>query len=318
MQTLQEQLPDGRAGTLAKLNRLRSLIEQGKRDPQVRQLAHALLQGVPERDSRREIDALHRGVRAKLRYTQDPVDVEWFTAPGLLAGGVVRGGDCDDHVALLGALLETTGHPVRLVAGGSTPEDFHHVWLQVADGSRWRTLDPIAKRAGLGYDPARHFRTFLRQDPPPMSMTRNPALAGFDLHSFERTVLRPLGKTLRPLAPAIGAGAGLLVPGVGPLIGAAIGAGTGLLTSGLGKGGSATQIADQIGQAAGALGLPGSDLVGPILSSIFGGQSTAQKPAATRPTATWPYGPPAPTGLNPTYLLLGAVAFLGVVLLVKK
>lgn len=156
MRTVVETIPDGTPGVRVKLSRLRSLIDKGKADPSVRSLALRAIAGVRERDWRGEVDAVHRAVRNRIRYTMDPVGVELFVEPGRLLGEPA--GDCDDHAALLGALLESIGHPVRLRVGGPGGGKWSHVWLDVQERGRgWRALDPVAKMQALDFDPSRNF-----------------------------------------------------------------------------------------------------------------------------------------------------------------
>jgi transglutaminase-like putative cysteine protease len=53
-------------------------------------------------------------------------------------------GDCDDFSILLGALLEATGHPVRIVIVGyhaDRPDLYTHVFLETLVQDRWIPMD---------------------------------------------------------------------------------------------------------------------------------------------------------------------------------
>jgi transglutaminase-like putative cysteine protease len=73
---------------------------------------------------------------------QDVTDVETLQTP--MATIQMGGGDCDDMVTALAALLEAAGFHTRLVACGFAPGEFEHVFCQVQlpDQSRWWSLDP--------------------------------------------------------------------------------------------------------------------------------------------------------------------------------
>jgi transglutaminase-like putative cysteine protease len=81
-------------------------------------------------------------VQQNVRYTKDPFRVEVLhSAPRMLE---LRAGDCDDMTILLGAMLESIGHPVRLVLAGPDPlrpRLFTHIYLEVFYRGRWIPLD---------------------------------------------------------------------------------------------------------------------------------------------------------------------------------
>lgn len=168
MRVVHEQIPDGTPGVRVKLARLRKLVDEAKADPSIRAIALRLVAGVPERDWTGELAAVSNYVR-RLRYTRDPNGVELFTDPRLLAGAIERGsadaaGDCDDHVALGSALLESIGHRTRFRVGGfRTPggEQWAHIWCEVLHPAMgtWTAVDDTAKMQPLGWSPASRFET---------------------------------------------------------------------------------------------------------------------------------------------------------------
>lgn len=154
----------GISGAVQTVRYIRRLIHQGRRDPYVRQVAMSIVRSVPEKDYLGEITALGNFVRQKIRYVKDPHGVETLTEPRALLLKY-RMGDCDDHVILLGALLQAIGHPVQLVIGGFAPsiEEYTHIWLRThIHGRGWIPMDPIAKnRPVIGWEPpAVHRRYF--------------------------------------------------------------------------------------------------------------------------------------------------------------
>ena len=66
-----------------------------------------------------EIKALFEWVQRNIRYTKDPFRVEVLHSPRRMLE--LRAGDCDDMAILLGAMLLSVGHPVRLVVTGPDP-----------------------------------------------------------------------------------------------------------------------------------------------------------------------------------------------------
>jgi len=171
MPAILETIPDGQAGLQVKLQRLRSMVDTARRDPAFRRLAVGLVSGVGEKDWSGEIRAVSRFVRG-MRYTRDPVGVEMFTDPRILAaqlqGGQVAAGDCDDATGLGAALLESIGHATRFRVGGfrdgNGGVNWSHIWLEVLHPSKgWRPLDDTAKRHPAGFDPSGRFEATMHE-----------------------------------------------------------------------------------------------------------------------------------------------------------
>jgi transglutaminase-like putative cysteine protease len=138
-------IPKGYAGTLRTLEHIKTLVKRGAKDFYVRQRAIDILieRGVAPKDFLGEIRALFEWVQAHVRYTRDPFRVEVLHSARRMLE--LAAGDCDDMTILLGALLESIGHPVRLVVVGPTPRRpdlFTHIYLEVRHRHRWIALDP--------------------------------------------------------------------------------------------------------------------------------------------------------------------------------
>jgi hypothetical protein len=148
----QLKIPSGFGGTQETASRMCALIVEGAKDFYVRQKAIDILLAarVPAKDYLGEIRALFEWVRDRVRYTRDPFRVEVLHSARKLAE--LRAGDCDDKTILLGAMLESVGHPVRLVLTGPDPRRprlFSHVYLEVSHRGRWIPLDAtMSKPAG--------------------------------------------------------------------------------------------------------------------------------------------------------------------------
>jgi hypothetical protein len=102
-----------------------------------------LARGVPAKDYLGEIKAIFEWVQQAVRYTKDPLDVELLHTPRRMIE--LRAGDCDDMTILLGSMLESIGHQVRLVLAGpdaARPDRFSHIYLEVQHQGRWIPLDP--------------------------------------------------------------------------------------------------------------------------------------------------------------------------------
>ena len=137
-------IPKGWPGTQKTVEHVQALIRAGAKDFYVRQKAIDILleKRVKPKDYLGEIQALFEWVQQQIRYTKDTFQVEVLhSAKRMLE---LRAGDCDDMAILLGAMLESIGHPVRLVLSGPDPlkpDLFSHIYLEVFHKGRWIPLD---------------------------------------------------------------------------------------------------------------------------------------------------------------------------------
>lgn len=137
-------IPKGYPGTLRTVAHLTALLRAGAKDFYVRQKAIDILleRNVKPKDYLGEIKALFEWVQQNVRYTKDPFRVEVLHSARRMIE--LRAGDCDDMAILLGAMLRSIGHPVRLVLTGPDPLRPHlltHVYLEVSQKGRWIPLD---------------------------------------------------------------------------------------------------------------------------------------------------------------------------------
>lgn len=121
-------------------------IDEGKRDPVIRQLLGNILRDVEEKDYEGELLAIFQWVRENIRYTRDPHNLELFQrARRIVELGLA---DCDCLSILLGSMVQSIGYPLRLrVIGVSSPEP-EHIYPMVAfsptesgDSDDWVAMD---------------------------------------------------------------------------------------------------------------------------------------------------------------------------------
>jgi hypothetical protein len=153
-------VPKGQPGTLVTARIIARLIREGAKDFYVRQKAISIFRayGVPPKDRLGEVHALFDWVRRNVRYTRDIWRVELLhTARRMLE---LRAGDCDDMTILLGAMLVSTGHPVRLVLAGYRPTKPHvytHIYPEVHVPGRWIAVDTTVPHP-MGWEPPARWR----------------------------------------------------------------------------------------------------------------------------------------------------------------
>ena len=191
-------IPKGYRGTWATVVRMRALIRDGAKDFYVRQKAIdiLLLRAVPAKNYVGEVEALFEWVQQNVRYTKDPFQLELLHSPRRLLE--LRAGDCDDMSILLGALLESVGHPVRIVLTGSNPQRprlFTHVYVEAYCHGRWIPLDATMPYP-MGWEPKTPVRKVI-------SITGGPDVIGedLDLQGISATITAP--QELRTLIRAI-------------------------------------------------------------------------------------------------------------------
>src|SRR5213594_2177820 len=149
------QVPHGTRGTLVTARLIGNLIASGAKDFFVRQKAIEIFRetGVRPRDRFGEVCALFNWVRRNIRYTRDIFRVELLHSARRMLE--LQAGDCDDMTILLGSMLVSTGHPVRLVLAGFRPHKPHaysHIYLEVNVRGGWLALDPTMPFS-LGWAP---------------------------------------------------------------------------------------------------------------------------------------------------------------------
>lgn len=132
-------IPNGPAGTRATLQIMSRLIRQGKKDPAIRDKALVLTRHLRGKDWIAEAKSIFYFVRDRIRYVQDVYGVETIAEPGVtLRTGQ---GDCDDKAVLAGALLQSIGHPVKLLAVGFDDDQYSHVLIETLVGPRWVPME---------------------------------------------------------------------------------------------------------------------------------------------------------------------------------
>lgn len=142
------ELPSGQQGTLATLKIMKAVIKKAKRDFRFRKLALDIVTNVNGKNWLGEAAAIQKWVRDNIRYVKDIRGIETIATPENTLEW--RQGDCDDHAILVSTLLESIGHPTRLMAVGFRPGKFVHVYVETKIGSRWIPVETTEKWP-LGY-----------------------------------------------------------------------------------------------------------------------------------------------------------------------
>lgn len=144
-------VPSGVAGVQVTLKAMVRLVRHWRKDAGMVKLARSIVQPLPGKDFRGEIDRLFCWTKQHIRYVQDVNQVETLATPR--ATLEMRSGDCDEMATLLATLLEAIGHPARFVAMGFNQDLYSHVIVETRLGSRWLACDTTEAAARVGWTP---------------------------------------------------------------------------------------------------------------------------------------------------------------------
>src|SRR6185295_672412 len=148
-------VPRGTKGTLTTAGIISRLIQDGAKDFYVRQKAIEIFRAYDVKAKNRmgEVCALFDFVKRNIRYTRDIFRVELLHSARRMLE--LQAGDCDDMTILLGAMLLSTGHPVRLVLAGfrpNRPHAYSHIYPEVNVKGRWLAIDATVDKP-IGWEP---------------------------------------------------------------------------------------------------------------------------------------------------------------------
>src|SRR5215467_12592552 len=148
-------VPRGTRGTLVTARLIAQLVREGAKDFYVRQKAIEIFRayGARPKDRFGEICALFDFVKRNIRYTRDIFRVELLHSARRMLE--LKAGDCDDMTILLGAMLLSTGHPVRLALAGfkrNRPHVYSHIYPEVFVRGKWIAADATSDKP-IGWAP---------------------------------------------------------------------------------------------------------------------------------------------------------------------
>lgn len=154
------------------LEQLAELAQRSTVHPTVREVAMQLTADCPARDDSCELQAIFnavkhgddrvRALQHGVRYVADPRWADHFTAPHRLIKQCAKGacaGDCDDHAALIVALVGALGFKVGLRVWGPSHSNYVHVYAVVGlpkrDPRDVVGMDTTVPESDVGWEPPR-------------------------------------------------------------------------------------------------------------------------------------------------------------------
>lgn len=126
------------------------IIRQSKRKIKFRELALSIVANLPPKCWSCEAKAVQQYIFNNIRYVRDIDDIDTISTPEKTLE--YRQGDCDDMVILAGTLLQSIGHPVRLLAVGFNKKPLSHVLLETLIGDKWVAME-LTESLPLGIYP---------------------------------------------------------------------------------------------------------------------------------------------------------------------
>lgn len=150
---------------------IRKMVDKSVTDPKVRAHVASVLSKkcgkdergktvwcVPERDHRREIQAIFDDVQNNVRYTGDIRDVDTYqTAGRTLSLGIE---DCDGYSIMLASMLKSVGYATKVrVIRTKDSSDWNHIFVLVglpqANPKQWMALDGSVRQP-MGWHPPKN------------------------------------------------------------------------------------------------------------------------------------------------------------------
>ena len=132
-------IPGGSAGIRVTLREMVKVIETAKRNINNRELSLSIVENLPPKCWSCEAKAIQQYIIDTIRYVRDIEGIETIATPEKTLQ--YRQGDCDDMVVLAATLLQTIGHPVRLIAVGFNNKQISHVLLETLIGNKWLPME---------------------------------------------------------------------------------------------------------------------------------------------------------------------------------
>lgn len=124
---------------------------RGEKSLVVRTVTEQIVRELFPKDYLSEILAIRNWCTVNLRYTNDPLHVEWIKDPQRLVEEYLAHGravaDCDEIAELIACMALQLGRRAELVAVGfGSPGAYSHVFTRVQEPktSQWIVTDPVA------------------------------------------------------------------------------------------------------------------------------------------------------------------------------
>lgn len=150
-----QRIARGDLGSRQTLTTMAALVRRAVKDPQVLELASAIVRDAPVRDKWAQAQRIRSWAQQHTQYLNDPPTLELLRTPQYQIDRVARDGvalgDCDDASLLTAALGEAAGIKARFVAVGfqGPTGPLSHVFTQLLTDRGWTEMDVTRRAFGV-------------------------------------------------------------------------------------------------------------------------------------------------------------------------
>jgi transglutaminase-like putative cysteine protease len=148
-------IPMGNSGIYVSASELVGIIKQFRKNPEIRFRAEDIVRSCQNKDYNCEANKIFSWIKTNIAFRRDPYRVEMLRSPLITLER--KNGDCDDHTILLNSMLQSLGHPSRIVLVATRkllPQNFNHVFTEVLIGDKWIPLDTTVSQSYFGWLPS--------------------------------------------------------------------------------------------------------------------------------------------------------------------
>jgi transglutaminase-like putative cysteine protease len=148
-------IPMGNSGIYVSAGELVKIVKQFRKDPNIRFFAEDIVKDCPNKDYLCEAKKIFNWIKNNIAFRRDIYRVELLRSPLVTLSR--KNGDCDDHTILLNSMLQSLGHPTRIVLVATRklmPQNFNHVFTEALINDKYVPLDTTVSQSYFGWLPS--------------------------------------------------------------------------------------------------------------------------------------------------------------------
>lgn len=146
---------------------IHKIVKVSSNNPYIRAWAEKIIKNVQAKDKIGEVSAIHNFVKWNVRYTKDPLGMEYVQTPLVLLKAIeldeIPMGDCDDMTTLSLSLYRSIGYPVATkVTSYSGNGQYSHIYGLVNINNQWIPSDTTISSQNFGWEAKTMTKVFER------------------------------------------------------------------------------------------------------------------------------------------------------------
>ena len=147
----------GEASIYNTVDAIHKIVRSSSNNPYIRKWAEQIIENVPAKDKVGEVSAIHDFVKWHVRYTKDPLGMEYVQTPLILLKQIEQNetpmGDCDDMTTLSLSLYRSIGYPIATKVTSYTGDGkYSHIYGLVMINNMWIPSDTTMHQYNLGWE----------------------------------------------------------------------------------------------------------------------------------------------------------------------